>query len=82
MKRLNFKSKYQFIRLLHELLLFFINSFMLFSLHVKRIIFCFVYLEDYHPTFIYPSLEEGETLQPYVIDVDLISSSQPALKNE
>jgi hypothetical protein len=82
MKRLHFKSKYQFISLLHELLLFFINSFMLFPLHVKRIIFCFVYSEDYHPVFIYPSLEETETPQPYAIDVDLISSSQLALKNE
>jgi hypothetical protein len=55
---------------------------MLFPLHVKRIIFYFVYSEDYHPVFIYPSLEEIETPQPYAIDVDLISSSQLALKNE
>jgi hypothetical protein len=55
---------------------------MLFPLHVKRIIFCFVYSEDYHPVFIYPSLEETETPQPCAIDVDLISSSQLALKNE
>ena len=82
MKRLHFKSRYQFISLLHELLLDFINSFMLFPLHVKRIIFCFVYSEDYHPVFIYPSLEETETPQPCSIDVDLISSSQLAVKNE
>jgi hypothetical protein len=55
---------------------------MLFPLHVKRIIFCFVYSEDYHPVFIYPSLEETETPQPCAIDVDLISSSQLSLKNE
>jgi hypothetical protein len=81
MKRLNSKSRYQFISLLHELLLFFIISFMLFPSHVKRIIFCFVYSYDHQPTFIYPTLEE-EILQPYVVDVDLISSLQPIPKDE
>ena len=58
MKRLNFKSRYQFISLLHELLYFFISSLMLFPSHVKRIIFCIVYLENHHSPYIYPTLEE------------------------
>jgi hypothetical protein len=81
MKRLGSKSRYQFISLLHELLLFFISSFILFPSHVKRIILCFVYSDDYQPYFIYPSLEED--LQPTcIVDVDLISSSPSISKNE
>jgi hypothetical protein len=77
-----FKSRYQFISLLHELLLFFINSFMLFPSHVKRIIFCFVYSENHHPSCIYPSLEE-EILQPAcIVDVDSVSLPQPIHKDE
>ena len=71
MKRLNSKSRYQFISLLHELLLFFISSFVYFPSHVKIIILCFVYYEDYHTSFIYPSLEE--LLQPAcIVDVDSV----------
>jgi hypothetical protein len=54
---------------------------MLFPLHVKRIIFCFVYSENHYPSCIYPKLEE-EILQPYILDVDSISSSPSILKNE
>lgn len=81
MKRLNSKSRYQFISLLHELLLFFISSFILFPSHVKRIILCFVYSEDYHPSFIYPSLEED--LQPAcIVDVDSVLLPQLIHKND
>jgi hypothetical protein len=55
---------------------------MLFPSHVKRIILCFVYSDDHHPSFIHPSLEKKEILQPYVVDVDPISSSQPVSKDE
>jgi hypothetical protein len=81
MKRLKSKSRYQFIGLLHELLLFFITSFILFPSCVKRIIFCFVYSENHHPSCIYPSLEE-EILQPCIIDVDSIVLPQPIRKDD
>jgi len=81
MKRLNPKSRYQFISLLHELLLFFINSFRLFPLHVKRIILCFVYSENHHSSYIYPSLEKD--LQPnYIVDVDSVFLPQPVHIND
>jgi hypothetical protein len=54
---------------------------MLFPSRIKRIIFCFVYSENHHPYYVYPSLEE-EILQPYIVDVDSISSSQPVSKDE
>ena len=38
---------------------------MLFPSHVKRIILCFIYSEDYQPSFINPSVEEY--LQPACI---------------
>jgi hypothetical protein len=82
MKELNFKSRYQFMILLHELLLFFISSFMLFPSHVKRIIFCFVYSDDHQPTFVYPSLEEVDLHPPCVVDVNSISLPQPIPKDE
>ena len=62
---MNSKSRYQFISLLYELLLFFISSFILFPSHVKRIILFFIYSEDYQPSFINPSVEEY--LQPACI---------------
>ena len=67
---------------LHELLFFFISSFLLFPSHIKRIILCFVYSDDQQPTFVYPSLEEENLHPPHVVDVDPISSSQPVHKNE
>jgi hypothetical protein len=82
MKELNFKSRYQFISLLRELLYFFISSFILFPSHVKRIILCFVYSEDYQPSFISPYLEEESLQPPYVVDVDPISFPQPVHKDE
>jgi hypothetical protein len=54
---------------------------MLFPAHVKRIIFCFVYSEDYHPSLIYPSLEE-EIPQPCIIDVDSVVLPQPICKDD
>jgi hypothetical protein len=81
MKRLGSKSRYQFISLLHELLLFFISSFILFPSHVKRIILCFVYSDDYQPSFIYPSLEED--LQPAcIVDVDSVFLPQLIHKDD
>jgi hypothetical protein len=82
MKELNFKSRYQFISLLRELLYFFISSFILFPSHVKRIILCFVYSEDYQPSFISPYLEEESLQPPYVVDVDPIALPQPIPKDE
>jgi hypothetical protein len=81
MKRLNSKSRYQFISLLYELLLFFISSFILFPSHVKIIILCFVYSEDYQPSFINPSLEED--LQPAcIVEVKSVFVPQFIYKND
>ena len=82
MKRLNGNTKYQLACFLYELLLFFISSFLLFPSHIKRIILCFVYSDDHQPTFVHPSLKEENLQPPYVIDVDPISSPQPAHKDE
>ena len=81
MKRLKSKSRYHFIGLLHELLLFFITSFIIFPSRVKRIIFFFVYSENHHPSCTYPSLEE-EILQPCIIDVDSVVLPQPIRKDD
>ena len=53
---------------------------MLFPLRVKRIIFCFVYLENHHPSCIYPSLEEEDIHTAYIVDVDSIPIPQPVPK--
>jgi hypothetical protein len=61
--------------------LFFISSFVYFPSHVKIIILCFVYYEDYHTSFIYPSLEE--LLQPAcIVDVDSVIFPRPAHKDD
>jgi len=70
------------MRFLHEILLFFIISFVLFPSHIKRIILCFVYSDDHKPTFVYPSLQEENLQPPYVVDVDPISLPQPIHKYE
>jgi hypothetical protein len=76
------KSRYQFMSFLHEILLIFISSFLFFPSHIKRIILCFVYLDDHQPTFVYPSLQEENLQPPYVVDVDPISLPQPIHKDE
>ena len=53
---------------------------MLFPARVKRIIFCFVYLENHHPSCIYPSLEE-EILKPCIVDVDSVTLPKPIHKD-
>jgi hypothetical protein len=75
-------TRYQLMSFLHELLFFFINSFLSFPLHIKRIILCFVYSDDHQPSFIYPSLEEEDLPSACVVDVDLVSSPQPIHKDE
>jgi hypothetical protein len=55
---------------------------MSFPLHIKKIILCFVYSEDYKPSFIHPSLEEEYVPSSCVVDVDLVSSPQPIHKDE
>jgi hypothetical protein len=55
---------------------------MLFPARVKRMIFYFVYSEDYHPCFISPYLEEESLQPPYVVDVDPIALPQPIPKDE
>jgi hypothetical protein len=82
MKRLNSKSRYQFISLFHELLYFFIISFMLFPLCVKRIILCFVYSKNHHPSCIYPPLEEEYMHATYIVDVDSVSIPQAIHKDD
>jgi hypothetical protein len=68
--------------LLHELLLFFINSFFLFPSHIKRIILCFVYSDDHQPSFIYPSLEEEDLHIACIVDVDSVFSPKPVHKDD
>jgi hypothetical protein len=67
---------------LHELLFFFINSFLSFPLHIKRIILCFVYSDDHQQSFVYPSLEEDDLHSACVVDVDHISSPHPFHKDD
>jgi hypothetical protein len=75
-------TRYHLMSFLHELVLFFIGSFLFFPSHIKRIIFFFVYLIDHQPSFIYPSLEEADLLFSCVVDVDIISSTHPTHKDE
>ena len=82
MKRLNGNTRYQLACFLYELFLLFINSLLLFPSHIKRIILCFVYSDDHQPTFVHPSIKEKNLQLPYVIDVDSISSPNPAHKDE
>jgi hypothetical protein len=67
---------------LQGILFFFINSFLSFPLHLKRIILCFVYSDDNNPSFIYPSLEKEYLPYVYVVVVDLVSSLHPIHKDE
>ena len=62
-------------------MLFFISSFILFPSHVKRIILCFIYSEDYQPSFINPSVEEY--LQPAcIVEGEYVSMQQLIYKND
>ena len=74
MKKPNGKTGYPLVTLLHEVLFLFISSFLSFPLHVKRIIFCFVYSDDHKPSSTYPTLEEENLHSSCVIDVDPIPS--------
>src|SRR5713101_6185131 len=74
MKKPNGKTGYQLVTFLHEVLFLFISSFLSFPLHVKRIIFCFVYSDDRKPLGTYPSLEERSLHSSCFIDVDPIPS--------
>jgi hypothetical protein len=67
---------------LHGILFFFINSFLLFPSHIKRIILFSFCLDDHQPSFVYPSLQEESLQPPYVVDVDLISLPQPIHKDD
>ena len=74
MKKPNGKTGYQLVTLIHEVLFLFISSFLYFPLHVKIIIFCFVYSDDHKPSGTYPSLEEESLHSSCFIDVDHIPS--------
>ena len=74
MKIPNGKTRYQLVSFLHEVLFLFINSFLSFTLHVKRIIFCFVYSNDQKPLVTYPSLEEESLHSSCFVDFDPIPS--------
>ena len=74
MKKPNGKTGYQLVTFLHEFLFLFISYFLAFPLHVKRIIFCFVYSDDHKPSGTYPSLEEEILHSSCFIDVDPIPS--------
>ena len=74
MKKPNGKTGYHLVTFLHEVFFLFISSFLSFPLHVKRIIFCFVYSDDHKPSSTYPSLEEESMHSSCFIDVDHIPS--------
>ena len=74
MKKPNEKTRYQLVTFLHDILFLFISSFLSFPLHVKRIIFCFVYSNDHKPSGTYPSLEEENLHSSCFIDGDPIPS--------
>jgi hypothetical protein len=76
------KTRYQFMSFLHEILFFFINSFLSFPLYIKRIILFFVYSNDNKPSFIYPSLEDEYIPSSCVVDADLVSSPKHIHKSE
>ena len=54
---------------------------MSFPLHVKRIIFLFVYLNNHNPSIVYPSFEQEE-LSPFIVDRDPILSSESYKKDD
>jgi hypothetical protein len=76
------KTRYQFRSLLHEILFFFISSFLSFPSHIKRIILCFVYSDVLKPSFVHPSLDEESIPPSSVVDTDLVPSPLPIHKNE
>jgi hypothetical protein len=75
-------TRYRSMSFLHEVLFFFINSFLSFPSHIKRIILCFVYSDDNNPSFIHPSLEGEDMPSSCVVDVNTVSSPQPIHKSE
>jgi hypothetical protein len=76
------KTTYHFMRFIHEILFLFINSFLSFPSHIKRIILFFVYLDDNRHSFIYPSLEEENIPSYCVVDIDIVFSCLPIHKCE
>ena len=74
MKKPNGKTGYQLVTFLRKVLFLFVSSFLSFPLHVKIIIFCFVYSDDHRPSSTYPSLEEENLHYSCFIDVDPIPS--------
>ena len=82
MKNPNGNTQYQLVTFLHEVLLLLIRYFLSFPLHVKRIIFCFVYSNDHKPSDTYPSLEEESMHSSYFIDVDPIPSFEIHVKHD
>ena len=67
---------------LYELMFFFINSFLSFPLHIKRIILCFVYSDDHKPIVLYLSLKEEDSSSSCIVDVDPIPLSETHEKDD
>jgi hypothetical protein len=82
LKELKEKTMYQLMSFLHELILFFISSFLFFPFHLKMIILCFVYSDDHKPTNAYSSLSKEDLSSSCTINLDPISSSEFIGKNE
>ena len=74
MKKPNGKTGYQLVTFVHEVLFLLISSFLSFPLHIKILIFCFVYSDDHKPSSTYPCLEEESLHSSCFIDVDPIPS--------
>ena len=82
MKERKGKNRYHLISFLHEILFFFVHSFLSFHLHVKRFILCFVYSDDCEPKNAYSSLSNEVFSSSCTIDLDLIPSYEPNDKTE
>ena len=82
MKARKGKTRYQLISFFHEILFFFISLFQSFPLHVKRIILCFVYLDDCKPTNAHSPLGNKYLSSSCTIDLNIILSCEPIDKVE
>jgi hypothetical protein len=71
------KNKYQLLSFLHELILFFINYFLSFALHVRIIILCFVYSDEHKHTTVYSFLRKKDFPSSCIFYLDLFPSFEP-----
>jgi hypothetical protein len=76
------KTRYQFMSLLHEVLYFFISSFLSFPLLIEKFFLCFVHSDVLEPPLIHSALEEESIPSSCVVDTDLVPSPLPIHEDE